>query len=70
MPFIGERSMTMPSSQVEKPGMLWLPPRTATSSPSLRAKPIAWRTSDESAQRAITAGRASWAPFQMERASS
>ena len=60
----------MPPSQVEKPGMLWLPPRTATSSPSLRAKPTAWRTSEASAQRAITAGRASWAPFQIERASS
>ena len=60
----------MPSSQVEKPGMLWPPPRTATSSPSLRAKPTAWRTSAASAQRAISAGRRSWTPFQIARASS
>ena len=36
-PRMPPRSMTTPSSQVPKPGTLWLPPRTARSSPFSRA---------------------------------
>ena len=48
---IGERSITIPSSQVEKPAMLWPPPRTAIGRPLLRAKPTAAITSAAPAQR-------------------
>ena len=62
--------MTIPPSTVEKPGMLWLPPRTATSRFWLRANSTARMTSATPAQRTISAGRRSWAPFQIARASS
>ena len=68
MPFIGEVSMTTPPSQVENPAMLWAPPRTATWSPSLRANSTARITSAVPAQRMISAGRRSWAAFQIARA--
>ena len=57
----------MPSSTVENPGMEWPPPRTASGSPSLRARSTVRITSATPAHRAITAGRRSWAPFQMLR---
>jgi len=44
-PFIGERSITRPSSTVENPAMLWPPPRTAIGRSLLRANPIAAITS-------------------------
>ena len=44
-PFIRERSITIPSSQVERPGMLWPPLRTAIGSSSSRAKRTAATTS-------------------------
>ena len=53
---IGERSITMPSSQVEWPGAEWPPPRTATGSDVSRAKRTAAITSAGPAQRAISAG--------------
>jgi hypothetical protein len=68
IPFIGEVSMTTPPSLVENPAMLCAPPRTATSSPSLRANSTARTTSAVPAQRMIRAGCRSWAPFQTERA--
>ena len=67
---MADRSMTMPPSQVEKPGSECPPPRTATSRFSLRAKSTARMTSATPAQRTISAGRRSWAPFQIARASS
>ena len=48
--------MTMPPSQVEKPGSECPPPRTATSRFSLRAKSTARMTSATPAQRTISAG--------------
>ncbi len=60
--------MTMPPSTLEKPGMLCPPPRTATVSSSLRANSSARMTSDTPAQRAISAGQRSCAPFQIARA--
>jgi len=68
MPFMGERSRTTPPSVVEKPGMLWPPPRTASGSPSLRANSTPRTTSDTPAQRMMSAGRASCAAFQIDRA--
>ena len=56
MPFIGERSMTSPSSQVPSPPPLCPPPRTARVSPCSRAKLTAAITSATSAQRAIRPG--------------
>ncbi len=58
----------MPPSQVPWPATLWAPPRTAVSSRSLRAKRTASTTSATLAQRAISAGRRSIAPFQTRRA--
>jgi hypothetical protein len=69
-PFIGERSITIPPSQVEKPAMLWLPPRTAIVRLLLRAKPTAAITSVVPAQGTTTAGLwPSCAPFQIRHAS-
>ena len=50
-PVIGERSITSPPSHVENPAMLWPPPRIASFSWLLRAKPIAAATSAAPAQR-------------------
>ena len=50
------RSMTIPSSQVEKPATLCAPPRTAIGCPSLRAKPTVRATSSVEAARTIRAG--------------
>ena len=54
---IAERSMTIPSSQLEKPAMLCPPPRTAIARSLLRAKPTAAITSAAPLQPTITAGR-------------
>ncbi len=70
MPFISDRSMTMPSSHVALPATLWAPPRTAMDSPSSRANVTAAMTSTAPRQRAITAGRLSIIAFQTRRASS
>lgn len=48
--------------------MLGAPPRTATSSPSVRANSTARITSAVPAQRMTNAGCRSWAPFQTARA--
>ena len=58
--------MTMPPSQVEKPGSECPPPRTATSRFSLRAKSTARMTSATPAHWTISAGRWSCAPFQID----
>src|ERR1700730_6410405 len=63
MPFIGERSIITPPSRVARPATLWPPPRTATSSPSLRVRLIASTTSATPLQRAIKAGRLSTRPL-------
>jgi hypothetical protein len=60
--------MTMPSSQVEKPGMEWPPPRTATGSSWSTAKRNAASTSEVLAQRATAAGCRSCMPFHTARA--
>ena len=52
-----ERSITRPSSQTQCPAGLWPPPRTATSSPCVRAKSNATPMSSTPVQRTITAGR-------------
>jgi hypothetical protein len=62
-PFIRERSITSPSSHTDKPGRLWPPPRTATASPTRRAKRTASMTSATPAQRAMSAGYRSIDPF-------
>ena len=67
---MGDRSITMPSSQVVNPGWLWPPPRTATSSSWSRAKRTAATTSSTPAQRATTAGWPSAVAFQTARARS
>ena len=69
-PDIEVRSIMTPPSQVAVPAVLWAPPRTATSSPCSRAKPIAAETSRAESQQAITAGRLSISAFQTRRASS
>ena len=70
-PFIGDRSITRPPSQVEKPGMLWPPPRTATSRSSLRANSTAPdHVGHAGAARRSAPGARSCAPFQTARASS
>ena len=51
VPFIGERSITIPSSTVENPARLWPPPRTAIVRSLLRAKPTAAITSAAPVQR-------------------
>jgi hypothetical protein len=62
-PFINERSITSPSSHTDRPGKLWPPLRTATTSPTRRAKRTASITSATPAQRAISAGCRSIDPF-------
>ena len=67
---IAERSITIPSSQVEKPATLWPPPRTAIVRSLLRAKPTAAITSAAPVQRTTSVGlRPSCAPFQIVDAS-
>ena len=61
--FIPERSMTRPF-EVPQPMGLWPPPRTATSSPCLRANSTACRTSSAWAHRTTNAGRLSVSGFQ------
>src|SRR3954470_10560717 len=70
MPFIADRSITRPSSQLPWPFAEWPPQRTATSMAFARANSTAWITSATPAQRAIAAGRRSNIPFQTLRASS
>ena len=60
----------MPSSQVEKPGMLCPPHRTATMSSCSRAKRRAATTSSVPVGRTISAGRRSIMLFQTARAAS
>ena len=55
-PFIRDRSMTIPSSQVERPGMLWPPLRTAIGSSSSRAKRTAATTSSALVGRTTSSG--------------
>jgi hypothetical protein len=62
--------MTIPSSHVESPGMLWPPPRTATTRFRSRAKRRAATTSSVLAGRTISAGRRSIMPFHTTRAES
>ena len=62
-PFICDRSITSPSSQLPRPGPLCPPPRTASSSPFSRAKLTAVTTSATSTQRAISSGRLSIMPL-------
>ena len=59
-----------PPSQTAWPATAWPPPRTDTSRSRSRAKRTASTTSSAPAQRAISAGWRSIAPFQMRRASS
>jgi len=54
--FIRRRSITSPSSTVERPAKLWPPPRTAISSPASRANVMAAATSASDSQQTITAG--------------
>ena len=69
-PRIRDRSITMPSSQVERPGMLWPPHRTAISRSSSRANRRAVTTSPTWVGRTISAGCRSTSPFQTTRAAS
>ena len=70
-PRMPDRSMTIPPSTVEKPGIECAPERTAISSPSLRAVVTARATSAAPAHLTITAGRVvSNMPFQIGAASS
>jgi hypothetical protein len=68
--FISERSIITPSSQTAWPATAWPPPRTEMTRSRSRAKRTAAVTSSAPAQRAISAGRRSIAPFQTRRASS
>ena len=68
--FISDRSIITPPSQTAWPATAWPPPRTETSSSRSRAKRTASATSSAPAQRAISAGWRSIAPFQTRRASS
>jgi hypothetical protein len=70
MSFIGDKSITMPPSQVPKPATLCPPPRIAVSRWLARAKLTALITSLLSVQRTISSGRLSIIPFQTVRASS
>ncbi len=67
---MGERSITIPPSQVENPATLWPPPRTATTSRCSRANRIAAITSSTDVQRTIIAGRRSAIAFHTIRARS
>ena len=58
-PRIRDRSMTMPSSQVEKPVMLWPPPRTAILRSASRAYRTAAATSSTLSGRTTSLGRRS-----------
>ena len=69
-PRIAARSITIPSSHVERPGMLWPPQRTATTSSCSRAKRSAVTTSSAPVGLTISAGRRSIALFQTARAES
>jgi hypothetical protein len=69
-PRMGDRSITMPPSQVAKPAMLCAPPRTATIRPWSRAKRTARRTSATPPQRTISAGRLSIILLKTRRAAS
>ena len=62
------RSMVRPSSPTAAPAKLCAPPRTEISRPASCANRTAAATSPGPAQRAITAGWASMAPFHTERA--
>ena len=68
--FIGLRSITRPSSQVDMPGKLWPPPRTAAWRPVRRASSNAALTSSTPMQRAISDGKRSTDPFHTARCSS
>ena len=70
MPFMGERSMTTPPSQEDRPGKLWPPPRTAVSRPERRPNATAAMTSATPVHWATRAGERSMDPFQIARASS
>jgi hypothetical protein len=65
--FIGPRSITMPSSHVLCPGMLWPPPRTAIARRCARPCSIAATTSRTRVHRAISAGRRSCIAFHTAR---
>lgn len=67
---IPERSIISPPSQTDWPERLCPPPRTAVSSSCARANSTERITSAAPAQRAMSAGRRSKAPFQIRRASS
>ena len=69
-PRIRERSMITPSSQVEWPGRLWPPLRTAMARSSSRANRSAATTSSALVGRRISAGRRSIMPFQTAREAS
>src|SRR6516164_277636 len=56
MPFMPDRSITIPSSQSALPDTLWPPPRTATSSSFSRAKFTAATTSATPEHRAMMPG--------------
>jgi len=62
-PFMPERSITSPSSQIPNPPPLWPPPRTATSSLLSRAWFTQAMTSATSAHFTISAGRLSIIPL-------
>ena len=65
MPFMRDRSITIPPSHSARPPTLWPPPRTATSSPCSRAKRTAAITSARPLHRAISPGRLSMLAFQI-----
>lgn len=69
-PFMGDRSITMPPSQVPLPAALCAPPRTAVSRWCSRAKFTAATTSVAPVQRATSAGRLSAIAFHTLRAAS
>ena len=66
--FINERSSVSPPSDIEWPGRLWPPQRTAISRPASRALRIAVETSLTVRGRAISAGRRSAIAFHSVRA--
>jgi hypothetical protein len=70
IPFIADRSMTMPPSHSDWPGKLWPPLRTATGRPVRFALSSAAATSATPVQYARRAGNLLMDPFQMRRASS
>jgi hypothetical protein len=64
------RSITRPSSQVESPGTLCPPPRTASGSSCSRAYRIAAAMSSAPVGRTISAGYRSIIPFHTTRPAS